>query len=85
VSQIRSRRFGKRKFALNPVVDFESGIGYRISVVISSKRFGDAFEYLLSVLGFQGDAGQFRTAKTRRPLLTWGFKECSFAEAELGA
>ena len=26
-----------------------------------SERLGDAFEYLLSVLGSQGDAGQFRT------------------------
>ena len=26
-----------------------------------SERLGDAFEYLLSVLGTQGDAGQFRT------------------------
>ena len=26
-----------------------------------SERLGDAFEYLLSVLGAQGDAGQFRT------------------------
>jgi type I restriction enzyme M protein len=28
-----------------------------------SERFGDAFEYLLSVLGSQGDAGQFRTPR----------------------
>ncbi len=28
-----------------------------------SERLGDAFEYLLSVLGVQGDAGQFRTAR----------------------
>ena len=28
-----------------------------------SERFGDAFEYLLSVLGAQGDAGQFRTPR----------------------
>ena len=28
-----------------------------------SKRLGDAFEYLLSVLGSQGDAGQFRTPR----------------------
>ena len=27
------------------------------------KRLGDAFEYLLSVLGAQGDAGQFRTPR----------------------
>src|SRR3989338_6898815 len=28
-----------------------------------SERLGDAFEYLLSVLGSQGDAGQFRTPR----------------------
>jgi type I restriction enzyme M protein len=28
-----------------------------------SERLGDAFEYLLSVLGTQGDAGQFRTPR----------------------
>ena len=28
-----------------------------------SERLGDAFEYLLSVLGAQGDAGQFRTPR----------------------
>ncbi len=28
-----------------------------------SERLGDAFEYLLSVLGLQGDAGQFRTPR----------------------
>lgn len=28
-----------------------------------SEKLGDAFEYLLSVLGSQGDAGQFRTAR----------------------
>ena len=28
-----------------------------------SQRLGDAFEYLLSVLGSQGDAGQFRTPR----------------------
>ena len=28
-----------------------------------SERLGDAFEYLLSVLGSQGDAGQFRTSR----------------------
>lgn len=28
-----------------------------------SERLGDAFEYLLSVLGYQGDAGQFRTPR----------------------
>ena len=28
-----------------------------------SERLGDAFEYLLSVLGTQGDAGQFRTVR----------------------
>src|SRR5207248_9314688 len=27
------------------------------------ERLGDAFEYLLSVLGSQGDAGQFRTPR----------------------
>src|SRR3990167_7243608 len=27
------------------------------------ERLGDAFEYLLSVLGTQGDAGQFRTPR----------------------
>src|SRR5437764_6076088 len=30
-----------------------------------SERLGDAFEYLLSVLGSQGDAGQFRTPRHR--------------------
>ena len=29
----------------------------------NSERLGDAFEYLLSVLGAQGDAGQFRTPR----------------------
>ena len=29
----------------------------------NSERLGDAFEYLLSVLGSQGDAGQFRTPR----------------------
>ncbi|MGI6306993.1 MAG: type I restriction-modification system subunit M N-terminal domain-containing protein [Bacteroidales bacterium] len=29
-----------------------------------SEKLGDAFEYLLSVMGSQGDAGQFRNAKT---------------------
>ncbi len=29
----------------------------------NSERLGDAFEYILSVLGVQGDAGQFRTAR----------------------
>jgi len=29
----------------------------------SSEKLGDAFEYLLSVLGSQGDAGQFRTPR----------------------
>ena len=28
-----------------------------------SERLGDAFEYLLSILGSQGDAGQFRTPR----------------------
>src|SRR5438093_1480928 len=28
-----------------------------------SERLGDAYEYLLSVLGTQGDAGQFRTPR----------------------
>ena len=28
-----------------------------------SERLGDAFEYLLQVLGSQGDAGQFRTPR----------------------
>src|SRR5215213_5824215 len=28
-----------------------------------SERLGDAFEYLLSVMGSQGDAGQFRTPR----------------------
>ena len=28
-----------------------------------SEKLGDAFEYLLSVLGSQGDAGQFRTPR----------------------
>lgn len=28
-----------------------------------SKKLGDAFEYLLSVMGSQGDAGQFRTPR----------------------
>ena len=28
-----------------------------------SERLGDAFEYLLSVMGAQGDAGQFRTPR----------------------
>jgi type I restriction enzyme M protein len=28
-----------------------------------SERLGDAFEYLLSVLGSKGDAGQFRTPR----------------------
>jgi len=28
-----------------------------------SERLGDAFEHLLSVLGSQGDAGQFRTPR----------------------
>src|SRR5438045_5829913 len=28
-----------------------------------SERLGDAFEYLLSVLGSQGEAGQFRTPR----------------------
>ena len=31
-----------------------------------SERLGDAFEYLLSVLGSQGDAGQFRTPRHRK-------------------
>ena len=30
---------------------------------VHSERLGDAFEYLLSVLGSQGDAGQFRTPR----------------------
>jgi type I restriction enzyme M protein len=29
----------------------------------NSERLGDAFEYLLSILGSQGDAGQFRTPR----------------------
>ncbi len=29
----------------------------------TSESLGDAFEYLLSVLGSQGDAGQFRTPR----------------------
>ncbi|MCZ8012399.1 MAG: N-6 DNA methylase [Gemmatimonas sp.] len=33
-----------------------------------SERLGDAFEYLLSVLGSQGDAGQFRTP---RHIIDW--------------
>jgi type I restriction enzyme M protein len=31
-----------------------------------SERLGDAFEYLRSVLGSQGDAGQFRTPRHRK-------------------
>ena len=27
------------------------------------KKLGDAFEYLLSIMGAQGDAGQFRTPR----------------------
>ena len=34
-----------------------------------SERLGDAFEYLLSVLGSQGDAGQFRTP--RHIMISW--------------
>ena len=33
------------------------------SPTTTSERLGDAFEYLLSVLGSQGDAGQFRTPR----------------------
>ena len=33
-----------------------------------SERLGDAYEYLLSVLGSQGDAGQFRTPRPRHRL-----------------
>ena len=29
----------------------------------NSERLGDAFEYLLSIMGSQGDAGQFRTPR----------------------
>ncbi len=28
-----------------------------------SEKLGDAFEYLLSIMGSQGDAGQFRTPR----------------------
>ena len=34
-----------------------------VGKVPDSERLGDAFEYLLSVLGSQGDAGQFRTPR----------------------
>ena len=34
-----------------------------------SERLGDAFEYLLSVLGSQGDAGQFRTPRQIRAFM----------------
>jgi type I restriction enzyme M protein len=32
-----------------------------------SEKLGDAFEYLLSVLGSQGDAGRFRTPRSSMP------------------
>src|SRR5690606_25597485 len=42
------------KLFLNTIGEFE---------YTHSEKLGDAFEYLLSVLGSQGDAGQFRTPR----------------------
>jgi len=36
-----------------------------------SEKLGDAFEYLLSVLGSQGDAGQFRTPRNIIDLMVY--------------
>jgi hypothetical protein len=56
-----------------------------------SERLGDAFEYLLSVLGSQGDAGQFRTPRHMAfPVNRRKYRTCSIfspflPESDIGA
>lgn len=59
-----------RKMFKNAFIPYKDGVTFKSFIKVinefdykHSEKLGDAFEFLLSVLGSQGDAGQFRTPR----------------------